>query len=219
MRDPESLSALKIDYYNHEHCHVNNLEKESDNLIEENLLWEGLKNGDKDSLGRLYSQYIDLLFSYGMSHSQDRSYIKDCIHDLFVDLYKYRKNLSNTDNIKYYLLKSLTRKINKKYKLRTVYFSEESEFIDVKNPQNHLKSQEDNIIDREHLSERDKKLENALSTLTDKQKEGLQLRYNEEKTYEEISQIMGVSIQTARTTTYRAIKALRKLKLGNFLKS
>ncbi|MFT5214492.1 MAG: RNA polymerase sigma factor (sigma-70 family), partial [Patiriisocius sp.] len=79
--------------------------------------------------------------------------------------------------------------------------------------ENYTKSYEEEIIKSERTAEKHAKLENALCTLTEKQRKGLFLRYNQEKTYEEISLIMGVSIGSARTTTYRAIKALRKYSL------
>ena len=52
-------------------------------------------------------------------------------------------------------------------------------------------------------------LANALESLTKKQRKGLFLRFNQDKSYEEISEIMEVSVQTARTIVYRALKALR----------
>ncbi len=215
--NPQSLSALKIDYFNQEDNDERSIDAKKNNLVDENselTIWKKIKNGDKEALGDLYNLYIDLLFSYGIKYSQDGSYVRDCIHDLFIDLYKYRQRLSDTDNVKYYLLKSLTRKINKKYKIKTIYFPQVSEYIDVKNQKNHTRSHEEEIIIKEHALERDKRLENALFTLTEKQREGIYLRFKEEKTYQEISEIMGITIQTARTTTYRAIKVLRKLKLN-----
>lgn len=177
-------------------------------------IWENLKKGDEAALGELYNLYIDTLFSFGIQHSQDRGYIMDCIHDLFVDLYKYRKSLSTTNNIKYYLFKSLKRKINKKYSRKEIPVGMEFQYSVNEILKSHTKSHEEEIIKKEYNTEKFSQLENALCELTKKQRKGLFLRYNQEKTYEEISQIMGVSVQTARTTTYRAIKILRKYKFS-----
>ncbi|WP_159022082.1 RNA polymerase sigma factor [Formosa sp. L2A11] len=176
------------------------------------VIWKKLKEGDKLALGELYDRYVNILFSYGMYHSKDRGYVMDCIHDLFVDLYKYRANLSKTDNVKYYLFKSLKRKINKKYNKKNASvslddFDYETEALNKR----HSDSCEKNIIAEEHISERNMKLRNAMKTLSDKQRNVLSLRFEEEKTYEEISEIIGVSVQSARTSIYRAIKVLRKL--------
>ena len=68
------------------------------------------------------------------------------------------------------------------------------------------------IIGEEQTLERNNNLSKALKTLTKKQRKVLFLRFNQDRTYQEISEIMGVSIETARTSIYRAIKTLRKLK-------
>lgn len=184
--------------------------------ISEKRIWKAIKEGDTSALGALYDLYIDDLFTYGMYHAQDRSYIMDCIHDLFLDLYKYRLNLFLTDNIKYYLFKSLKRKINKKYRVKDqvlpIYF-EHSKGIDDIGKQ-HSISHEEAIIDSECALERSTKVAEAMKTLTKKQRKCLRLRFDEEKTYEEISEIMGITIQTARTTVYRAIKILRASKFN-----
>jgi len=174
--------------------------------------WNNLIEGDKQALGDLYDQFVDILFSYGMYHSKDRGYVMDCIHDLFLDIYKYRKNLSTSTNIKYYLFKSLKRKINKKYKVKDVPVSNEQFLFRFEgNQKNNTASCEEKIIGEERILERNKSLLKALETLTQNQQKVLFLRYNENKTYEEISEIMNVSIETARTSIYRAIKKLRKL--------
>ena len=179
----------------------------------ETTIWKNLINGEETALGELYNLYIDILFCYGIQNSKDRGYVMDCIHDLFVDLYKYRKSLSVTDNVKYYLFRSLKRKINKKYNKKMISVSEEFQYSINSVNKNYTKSHEEEIIAKERTSEKHAKLENILCTLTEKQRKGLFLRYNKEKTYLEISQIMGVSVQTARTSIYRAIKALRKYSL------
>ena len=97
----------------------------------ESTMWVDLKKGNKIALGKLYDIYIDSLFAFGIQNSQDRSFVMDCIHDLFLDLYKYRSTIKITDNSKNYLFKSLKRKINKRYLRKTSPKSEE--FIIYKN--------------------------------------------------------------------------------------
>ncbi|MEE9362619.1 MAG: sigma-70 family RNA polymerase sigma factor [Cellulophaga sp.] len=174
------------------------------------ILWEKLKKGSISALGELYDIYIEDLFSYGMQTSSDKEYVMDCIHDLFLDLYKYKYKLASTDNVKYYLLKALKRKINKKYNKKII--SVASEYA-VKNSclqGNYAESYEEEIIALEYASERTSKLGNSLNFLTSRQKTGLFLRFAQERPYEEIAEIMNVSIQSSRTIIYRAIKALKQ---------
>ncbi|AUC21053.1 MULTISPECIES: RNA polymerase sigma factor [Polaribacter] len=182
------------------------------------LIWKELKNGKKTAIEELYNRYVNILFSYGMYHSKDRGYVMDCIHDLFVDLYKYKNKLSKTDNVKYYLFKSLKRKINKKYhkKNTSVSLDDFDYEIDAMNKK-HSDSCEKHIITEEGISERNSRLRNAMKTLSDSQRKVLSLKFEQEKSYEEISMIMEVSIESARTSVYRAIKALRKLNFSVLL--
>ena len=172
------------------------------------ILWEKLKRGDIHALGEIYDLYIDILFSYGIQISNDKSYVMDCIHDLFLDIYKYRAKLASTDNVKYYLIKSLKRKINKKYNSKVISIDSE-DYFDA-NSYTSTKSIEEEIIESEESTILNLKLADALISLTKRQRKGLFLRFNEEMPYEEIAQIMNVSIQTSRTIIYRGVKQLRK---------
>lgn len=168
------------------------------------ILWDNLKDGDVNALGDLYDMYVDDLFHYGLQFSDDRGRIMDCIHDLFLNLYKYRKKLANTDNIKYYLLRCLKNQILKHPKNKIIFLDDDLSF----NVQ--TASFEDKIIINEFYNEQVIKLSNAINLLSKTQKKGLFLRYTQEYTYEEIANIMKVSVQTSRTIVYRAIKVLRK---------
>ena len=75
------------------------------------VLWVKLKDGNIEALGKLYDLYIDEMFSYGMQFCADKTKVMDHIHDVFLNLYKYRKNLANTDQVKYYLFRSLKNQI------------------------------------------------------------------------------------------------------------
>ncbi|WP_025741658.1 RNA polymerase sigma factor [Aquimarina pacifica] len=172
----------------------------------DSILWTKLKLGDLDSFNELYDKYIDDLFLFGRQYTQDTGYIKDCIHDLFLDIYKYRKKLSDVDNVKYYLFTSLKRKINKKYKSKIKLFSSEDKKDDIVSV---YQSAEDAIIEKENFSEITTKLSDALTSLSNRQRRGVLLKFNEEKSYEEIASILGISIESVRTLIYRAMKKMR----------
>ncbi len=175
------------------------------------VLWNKLRQKDIAALGELYDLYIDILFSFGVRVSEDKEYVMDCIHDLFLDLYKYSRKIAATDNVERYLLKSLKRKLNRKYKIKTISIPNEYSLENSSYKQNNYsKSSEEELIASESAIEKSLKLKNALNFLTKRQKKGLFLRFNEEKPYEEIAEIMEVSIETSRTIVYRGIKTLRQ---------
>ena len=127
-----------------------------------------------------------------------------------MDLYKYRSTISVTDNVKFYLFKSLKRKINRQYANKFIPTSNETFVLKNKSKKNYSQSHEANLIAEELQSEKTFKLSETLSFLSTKQRQGLQLRFMKNKEYEEIALQMNVSVQTSRTIIYRAIKILRK---------
>lgn len=183
----------------------------------ESLIWARIKTGDTTALGELYDLYVDVLYSHGMKRIADKCWVKDCIHDLFLDLYKYRAKLSDPDNIKYYLQKSLDRKINRKYGRKEAPVPVDIPLLDYVHDSKSIPSIESQIISNEQTSNKNSRLAVAMESLTEKQRKGLYLRYYQDKSYEEISVIMNVSIQSARTMIYRALTSLRQTPISVFL--
>ncbi|MGS2738422.1 RNA polymerase sigma factor [Sinomicrobium sp. M5D2P17] len=172
-------------------------------------LWEELRKGSTVALGSLYDEYADVLFSYGMRMSWDREKVLDGLHDLFLDLYKYRKKLSPCSNVQSYLVRSLQRKINQQYRTEEKTVSVESTGQNIPAPLFVVNSTEEEYIFKEFHTERVIRMESSFSLLTDRQRQALFLKFKEEKPYEEIAEIMNISIETSRTLIYRAVKVLR----------
>lgn len=169
-------------------------------------LWAQLQEGNLESLGVLYDIYIDELFIYGLQFSKDKNVVMDSIHDLFLNLYKYRKNLAATDRVDFYLMRSLKNII-----LRRIQISRRESAK--KNQENLPVFQtcvEDGIIANEWEVERSQKLKLASKALSKRQRKGLKLRFTENNSYEEIADRMNISVASSRTIIYRAIKTLRK---------
>ncbi len=181
----------------------------SNNALAIKMTWNKIKDGDLTALGSLYDAYIDKLYQYGAQMCADKDHVKDSIHDVFVNLYKYRRNLSDTDNVEYYLLRSLKNTINKKYnsKIRSI---NELDFQRNRFEDSSTRSIEDEIISKELLTELNHKLQNALELLTERQRKCIQLKFDEGKSYDEIAELMNVSVETSRTLIYRGMKVLRR---------
>jgi len=176
-------------------------------LNKDYYLWKNFKEGNDDSFYKLYDEYSDMLYCYGMHFSKDKESIKDCIHDLFIDLYKYRDKLSLTDNIQFYLVRSLRRKIHQA-RIKSISLIYESVIISPEDKQE--PTFEDKIIDSEIEDENNCLLRKALNTLTDRQREALSLKFEQNLTYPEIAEMLEISVESVRTSIYRALKILRK---------
>ncbi|WP_218778890.1 RNA polymerase sigma factor [Sphingobacterium sp. JB170] len=168
--------------------------------------WHNFIAGDNNAYRELYNENIDKLYSYGSKFSKDTDLVKDCIHDLFVDLNNYRAKLHKDVNVTAYLYLSLRRKIfsciKKKGTSIEVHNLEQSIFAVEWNAEiNMVYSEEWKLL----LS----RLNEELKILSSRQQEVLFLKFHSELTYEEVAEIMRISVATCRTLVYRAIKQLR----------
>ncbi len=171
------------------------------------FLWEQFKKGDNRAFLSLYDQFFDALYNYGLHFSGDKDFIKDCIHDLFIDLHNYRERLSETDNIRFYLLRSLRRIIYKEQAKRISVLSGEQLLLQNDIP---VMAFEDSMIISETKNANYKALAKVLKELSDRQREALSLKFEQDLSYKEIADIQGISVESARTSVYRALKDLRE---------
>ena len=180
----------------------------TENKSDERLLWLRFLKGDDQVLSLIYLQYSNLLFDYGCRFTADRNLVKDCIQEVFCTLIRTRKNLSETDNIRLYLLKSLKRRILRDLKdssTHTVLVNDKEYPFDLLLT-NNIDDQMNELDDekRQLLSE-------AMLSLTDRQKEAIYLRFNRGLEYEEISFLLNLNYQSSRALIHRAIGKLREI--------
>ena len=173
-------------------------------------LWTKLRNGDIEALREIYERNIQSVYNYGCRFTTDEYLVKDCIHEIFIDIFRNRKDLGDTDNIRLYLFKSVKRKIIRalKYSRKVEPFTREYNFILL------AASHEDKIIMEESRTIIHLKLNKAISGLSPRQKEAIFLRYMEEMTYSDICRLMKMEYQSARNLVSSAIKKLH-LELEN----
>ena len=169
-------------------------------------LWEALKQGEKQALEKIYREHVKALLLYGKKFSADEQLIEDNIQDLFIELWKNKANLGNTDSIRRYLLVSLRRKI-----IRNI--SRTKKYISNNEPEEYQFQAdfaiEDQIIQGELSSEQSTKLKASISKLSQRQQEALYLKYYSEMDYKDIAEIMDINYQSVRNLVFNALKSLR----------
>lgn len=173
---------------------------------EDFLFWKKLKEGDLSGLEGLYRKFSNDLFKYGMTILPDSDLVKDCIQELFLDLWKYRERLNDTDKVKIYLCRSLSNKIFREIQLQKRRRDHNSsEILASLYPTEGHKFPEDNS------DEVNQKLEMAIYDLPERQKEIIHHLFFCKLSSEEISIKMGIAVQSVYTLTW---KAIRKLKIS-----
>lgn len=169
-------------------------------------LWRRLKAGDRAALEQIYRQHAALLLRYGRKFALSQPLVEDCIQDLFVDLWRRRSGLSDTDSIVRYLLVALRRRVIQQLDRRRKRFSDAD-------PAEHdfeaAPAYEQQMIAEELSAEQSAELRSAFEQLSDRQREIVYLKYYAGMDYDDISEIMELNYQSARNLLSRALRKLK----------
>jgi RNA polymerase sigma factor (sigma-70 family) len=175
-------------------------------------IWSAFKKGEDRALSFIYSENSEKLYHYGLKFTADYTLVEDSIQELFTELIKNRRNIGNTDNILYYLLKSFKRKLIRNLKNKNRY--DHSENYEG-NKFEVVWSIEHDLILQEISEEKSGLLTKALKKLSYRQKEAIYLRFTRELDYKSIAGIMDISVEACRNLISKAITALKKSISGN----
>jgi len=171
------------------------------------ITWQMFKHGNDEAFSAIYRSYSGKLFCYGLKITRNHSIVEDTLQDLFYELIRNRKSIGETDNILRYLLTSFRRKLFRKLKSEYRYDLRDEEFdyqFEV------MYSVEHEMVLDENKNRRNLLFVNALQQLSPRQKEAVYLKFTSGLAYEEVSEIMEMSVEACRNLIYRAIKALKE---------
>lgn len=134
--------------------------------------------------------------------------MKDCLQDLFQDLWISREHLTaNIGNVRYYLISSLRRRLlralrkDRRYQHRESWEAFEFEYT---------LPLENQLIQHETIEEQKRLLQEALSNLSRRQREAIYLRFFQNLSYTEVADIMSMQVDSVYNTISKAIGILKK---------
>lgn len=172
-------------------------------------VWNEFKSGSDRAFTHIYKNYANILYNYGCQFTHHHDLVKDSLQELFSELLVNRKKLGSTNSIKYYLFKSIRRKIlrNKQKedsaKLRDSFYYDSHFEVEVSAEMKAIKD----ILQEEQR----RNLQKAIAKLPAKQREAILLYFYEGFSYEQIAEILSMSVvKSARAIIYRAIDNLGK---------
>lgn len=175
-------------------------------LVNDSELWRRVIDGEKDILEVFYNKYYNLLLNYGLKIYSDEDFIKDCIQDLFVKLYK-SSFLKPTPYVRSYLLKAMKNIIHDKAVDKSNKISIEDNFSDPGITDSEL----DQLFEKDDAELKlSKQLLNIYQGLPKNQKMVIYLRYIKGFSYNEISEIMEIAPQSSMNLVSRALSNIRK---------
>ncbi|UOE46464.1 sigma-70 family RNA polymerase sigma factor [Mucilaginibacter sp. SMC90] len=171
---------------------------------DDSILWDLFRAGDEVAYTRLMKKYSRPLFNYGFRICQDKDFLKDCIQDVFLELWNRRLKISATPAVKYYLFKAVRLRIFREQSKwnRGESLDENYEFVVEFNIESKM------ITDLETL-ELSTRIKQVLNTLPTRQREIMYLRFYENLDFDNISQIMEISKQSVHNLLQKAYKSFR----------
>lgn len=171
------------------------------------LAWEKFRGGDEKAFSEIYQNFVQPLYSYSLGVTSDKELIKDCLHDLFVELWKNHSNLGPTTSVKFYLMASIKRKLIRQMEgqLRSLNHYSNYSLENVEN----FQSQEYTMIRFEDESTTQFLLKNSLSKLSKRQKEAILLKYYQNMDTEQISESMKINNQSVYNLIFGALRILK----------
>jgi len=168
------------------------------------ILWAQMKQGNEHALARLYEAYFQVLHKHGMRICKDRELVSDSVHELFSRLWTRRERICEASNVKMYLYRSLERIIVSQLlrsKRQLLFSADEVESPD---------SFEQSIIDGELRKQQLKEIRKCLRSLPKCQREVILLKFFNDLSYIEISEVMNLQLPSVYNLISKAIEQMRQ---------
>lgn len=171
------------------------------------MLWKAFRSGDEKALITIFDRFTKPMYNYGYKIVGESELVKDGIQELFIEIWHNRARLGDTDSIKFYLFKSLRRKL-----VRLKAKSENRLFgsLSIDYNKEVSPSHEFVLITEQMTLERKEKVMLMLNKLTKRQHEAIFLRYFEELNCDQIAAVMELSKQAVYNLIHHALDQLKK---------
>ncbi|WP_373512705.1 RNA polymerase sigma factor [Persicitalea sp.] len=169
--------------------------------------WREFRAGDIDALATLMERFYPDLFNWGMRLHNEREFVKDCIQEIFLSLWKVQETIAPVENVKFYLLvvlksrmlRELSKKENKLHTRLSEDYTFSVEF-----------SADLRLIEEEHEVYQLRKLEQVMNQLSPRQKELIYLRFHQNLSFEQIAEVMQLGRQSVYNLLQKSLGSLRR---------
>ena len=177
------------------------------------LLWQQIKNSSVCGLRKLVEKYFNSLQNYGYKFVRDEDFVKDCVQEVFIEIWSRRDRISTPDSVRAYLLSCVRKRVLREgYRQR---INRDDEPMDLENDLSFVEfSPEWSVIEQESLAETTQRISDSLNQLPKRQREVIYLRYYQNLERDEIADIMGVNPQSVSNLLQAAFKSFRENWVG-----
>lgn len=175
----------------------------------DNQLWIQLQAGSEWALGRLVKKYFNPLQNYGCKFVPSEDFVKDCVQEVFIEVWQRRERLSTPISVRAYLLSSVRKKVLREGFRQRILKDEHHEIDRVLDWHSLELPHEWAIIEQENVELLTQKITMLLDKLPKRQREVIYLQFYQNLNRDEIAQIMEINPQSVSNLVQSALKVFR----------
>ena len=170
----------------------------------EPLLIARLSNGDPDAFTTLYNRYFTAVTSFVLKFVKSQQLSEDITQEVFIKIWEGRDKLSEIKSFKAWVF-TIAR--NHTFNILKKISNESAGIAEIlKNYQQQHNPVEDSIAENEYMQQ----VNVILDSLPEKTREVFRLCRQEEKSYEEVIMILGISRNAVKKHMVRSHKAFKE---------
>ncbi|MDJ1472979.1 sigma-70 family RNA polymerase sigma factor [Cytophagaceae bacterium DM2B3-1] len=187
--------------------HIGDAATNAYELLADEQLWQKSKAGDRQAFSQIFLRYYKPLHTYGVSLYPDKELIRDCIQEIFLEMWLYRESVAEVDSVKFYVFRSFRRRVFKRLEtIRKNPFLELNEISE----QTSVHSFETLLIKEQSEEGQKNYLLKELSSLPKRQQEAIYLKFYQDLSYEKIAEMMSLNYQSVKNLVHNGVKSIRE---------
>jgi RNA polymerase sigma factor (sigma-70 family) len=168
--------------------------------------WTRIRAGDQSALVVLYKTMYQVLLNAGTRYTNDQELLKDHIQQLFLHLWEQREKLPAVQFVRTYVINAYrNRLVNSLKKIPRFVPVTEEEGNDLFIERSYLEK----LLDYQDNESKRARLERALTCLTERQLELLEMRFFLQMSYAEMEAALGISRKTIYNIIFNSLESLR----------
>lgn len=176
-------------------------------VIDEVQVWDQFRSGDQSAFSTLYQHFVQPLYAYSLGVTNDKELIKDCLHDLFVELWRNHATLGPTTSVKFYLMASIKRKLIRHMETSLKHMNHHSNYM--RDFVEEEMSQESLLVKYEVEVMANKRLKECMNMLSKRQREAISLRFFHNMDTDQISNSMRINPQSVYNLIFGALRVMK----------
>lgn len=187
-------------------------QRRAESIREDHELIKNALNGNQDCYTRLMKKYHDPVFSLVFKIIHDKEEIEDLVQETFIKAFSSLKSFNENYSFSTWIFKIASNNCidyMRKKKLKTLSINVT---IEQEEGESTIEIPDTSYETDRHLIEeqRRKIIQDAINSLPEKYRVVIQMRHQEEKNYDEISEILNMPIGTVKAHIFRAREMLNK---------